>query len=81
MKKFIDQIKKVAQWAGLSYNCEQEIMELHKEFFKKQPYRHSKIKCDNIVQQLMINKDIELPKLDLLEQAYINAKLGNDYFL
>jgi hypothetical protein len=81
MGNFLNQIKKVAQWAGLSYNCESDIEELHNEFFKRQPYRHSKIKCDNLVQQLMISKETELPKLDLLEQAYINAKLGKDYFL
>lgn len=81
MENFLHQIKKFAQWAGLLYNCEHEIIELHNEFLLRQPYRNSKIKCDNIIQQLMINKDTELPKLDLLEQAYINAKLGRNYFI
>jgi hypothetical protein len=81
MEQFLYQIQKIAHWSDLVYNCQDKIKELHIEFFQKQPYRNSKTKCDNLVQQLQIDKNFVLPKLDLLEEAYINAKLGQNYFL
>jgi hypothetical protein len=81
MEQFLYQTQKIAHWADLVYNCQSEIEELHNEFFQKQPYRNSNTKCDNLVQQLQIDKNLMLPKLDLLEEAYINTKLGQNYFL
>jgi hypothetical protein len=46
----------------------------------RQPYKDSKVKCDQLVEKIKINRNIELPKLDLLEQAYINSRLEQDLF-
>jgi hypothetical protein len=80
MEQFLYQAQKIAYWSNLVYNCQDEIEELHNEFVQRQPYRNSKTKCDDLVQQLQIDKNFVLPKLDLLEEAYINAKLGQNYF-
>ena len=77
---FLDEIKKVAIWAGISYTCENEISQLHDEFFTRQPYRDSKQKCDRIVADIKSDKNIEPMKITMLEEAYINAALGWDYF-
>jgi hypothetical protein len=78
---FLQEIEKIALWANIPYNCQQDIAELHDEFLKRQPYIHSKSRCDNIVYQIQNNKIVDLPKTDMLEEAYINAKLGWDYFV
>ena len=56
------------------------IEELHNEFLQKQPYKNSKIKCDEIVKKIQSNKISISIDLTLIEQAYINAKLGWNYF-
>lgn len=78
--QYLLEIKKLADWAQLSYNCKDRIIKMHEEFLIRQPYKNSKHKCDILLKQLLENKNIILPELDLLEEAYINAKLGWNYF-
>jgi len=77
---FLKEVKEIASWAGIVYTCQDDIDQLHDEFLMRQPYKHSKIKCDDIVTQIQNNKT-NLPTIDLLEEAYINAKLGWNYFI
>jgi hypothetical protein len=77
--EFLNEIKKVADWAGIVYNCQNEISQLHDEFLSRQPYRNSKQKCDRIVESIRKNQQSE-SMLTMLEEAYINATLGWDYF-
>jgi hypothetical protein len=77
--EFLEEIKKVATWAGIVYNCENEISRLHDEFLTRQPYQHSKQKCDQIVQSIRNNQPFDSTPT-MLEEAYINATLGWDYF-
>jgi len=72
--QFIEQLKQVASWAGIQYNQHDRIVEIHQEFLKRQPYAHSKIRCDSIVQDIINNRPSEDAR-DLLEEAYINAQL------
>ena len=76
---FLKEIKQVANWAGIAYTCQDDIDQLHDEFLVRQPYKHSAIKCDSIVTKIQ-NNETNLPQVDLLEEAYINAKLGWNYF-
>jgi len=80
MNKFLIEIKKLAGWANLNYNCQDKIIRIHEEFLIRQPYKNSKSKCDTILDQLKTTDNIKMPKVDLLEEAYINAKLGWNYF-
>jgi hypothetical protein len=77
--QFMHEIDQVAQWAGFVYN-QDSVAALHDKFLDRQPYKDSKTKCDKIVAQLMEDPAIILPDVDLLEEAYINAKLGTGYF-
>lgn len=70
---FIDQIKQIAHWAGIVYNDWQSIQILHQQFLEKQPYKYSKQKCDDIVQQIINGKTV--PTVNLIEESYINAML------
>ena len=78
---FLQKIKKVAEWAEIPYTCQNDIEELHNEFLQKQPYKNSKFKCNKIIEQIQNNKVLDLDNVNLIEEAYINAKLGKDYFL
>lgn len=78
--EFLNEIKKISAWAGMIYDCENEIAFIHDEFLKRQPYKDSKLKCDDIVSRLRRNEPLGIEKITLLEEAYINAALGWDYF-
>jgi len=71
---FLDQIKQIAQWAEIPYTQHDKIVKIHSEFLKRQPYKHSKIKCDVMVQDIISNRPTGSAR-DLLEEAYINAQL------
>lgn len=73
-EKFLDSIKNIAEWSKISYHNWYRIAELHQAFLERQPFHQSKTKCDKIVSQLIANK-IMPPSVDMLEEAYINAKL------
>jgi len=70
---FIDQIKKIANWADIVYTDWQSVMSLHHEFLQRQPYKDSKLKCDDIVLQII--KGLPAPSVNLIEESYINAML------
>lgn len=72
--QFVHQLKRIASWAGIQYNQHDRIVEMHSEFLKRQPYAHSKTRCDAIVQRIMQNQPADDAR-DLLEEAYINAQL------
>lgn len=71
--EFISEIKKIASWANLQYTNWDSIIELHKNFLEKQPYKDSKAKCDKIVQEIL--HGATTPEVNLLEESYINAML------
>jgi hypothetical protein len=80
MTAFLQEIKKVAEWAEISYTCQDDIEELHNEFLQRQPYKNSKIKCNTIIKEIQSNTTSNLDNINLIEEAYINAKLGWNYF-
>jgi hypothetical protein len=77
---FLEEVKQVADWAEISYTCQDDIEELHNEFLQKQPYKNSKIKCDTILKEIQSSKPPNFVDITLIEEAYINAKLGWNYF-
>lgn len=80
MDQFLNELDRLAYWAQINYNCQHKIQQVHNEFLMRQPYKNSKSKCDDIIAKIQVGNSVEMPKLDLLEQAYINAKLEMDYF-
>lgn len=78
--EFLQEIKKVADWANISYNDQDSIEELHNEFLQKQPYKNSKIKCNKIVEEIQNAMIPNLIDITLIEEAYVNAKLEWNYF-
>lgn len=77
---FLKEIKKIASWSEIQYNKWAEIEQLHDEFLQKQPYKNSKNTCDEIISKIKMNQVIN-QKVNLIEEAYINAELGWNYFI
>lgn len=71
--EFLDEIKKLADWAQLVYTTQHKVKALHDRFLAKQPYKDSKHKCDNIVKEIIQGQ--KAPQVNLLEESYINAEL------
>jgi len=80
MPEFLQEIKKVADWAELPYHCQVDIEELHNDFLQRQPYKDSKSKCNEIIKEIRSNTMPNVSNVNLIEEAYINTKLGWDYF-
>jgi hypothetical protein len=74
-EQFVQQIDAITKWANLVAIDISDIVQLHKEFLTRQPYAHSKQKCDQIVQQCVACNNFDLPKVTLIEESYINAQL------
>jgi hypothetical protein len=74
-QEFLNQIELIAAWAKIKYNTQKEIAELHKLFLAKQPYKDSKNKCDQIIKNVIENNMMNMPKINLMEEAYVNAML------
>ena len=74
-EKFVDELNKIAYWSGFKIEDKHELLKLHKQFLKKQIYKNCKQKCDNIIEKCMLEDFYQFPKLCLLEEAYIQAKL------
>lgn len=73
-EEFVRQLKMIAQWSNIDYNNQTQLLELHREFLTKQPYKDSKVRCDKIVADLIEN-NIPPPKISMMEEAYVNAML------
>lgn len=74
-EKFFDELNKIANWSGYEFDDKHGLRELHKQFLEKQIYKDSKEKCDDIIEKSLSEEYYKFPKLTLLEEAYIQAKL------
>ena len=73
--QFVEELKKVADWADLQYNDYDSIRKLHSQFLEKQPYKDSKQKCDQVINNILNKIDTGPDALNLFEESYVNAEL------
>lgn len=73
--EFIQQIEKLADWAGSTLIDRQGLEQLHHDFLSRQPYTNSKIYCDNIFEKIVSGQLDKLPALDIFQESYLLAKL------
>lgn len=73
--QFIIELKKLASWLGYDFEPTVELIDLHDEFVSRQPYKHSKIYCDAILERIKNKEQFNFPKLNLLEESYLTAHL------
>lgn len=78
-KLFVDQIRLVSLWSGYDLQDFAPLEHLHEDFLQRQPYKDSKKICDHLIQRICESQVFTLPKLDLMQESYLSAKLEN-YF-
>lgn len=78
---FIDELSKLASWLGYTFESGTEFIDMHNIFLSKQPFKDSKKYCDEILERILLNEKFEFPKLDLLQESYLTAKLELQYDL
>ena len=76
VERFVAELVQLGNFCHLPLkNNIDRILDLHREFLVRQPYRSVKAKCDDLVQQLLIDPNTILPGLDVIQEAYIEFKL------
>ena len=76
---FIQQLNKIASWSNFVIENFEELKLLHQEFLNRQIYKDSKKFCDKLLDRIFKKEFFEFPKLDLLQESYIEAHVEN-YF-
>jgi len=71
--EFVDQLIKLANWSGYTFDQSTDLTTLHTKFLKKQPYKNSKTLCDQLLEKIILKESIEFPKLDLMQESYLTA--------
>jgi hypothetical protein len=79
LDKFTNEIAQLAAWTGYDFVATDQFKNLHTEFLDKQIYKNSKTKCDTLLNRILSQEHFVLPKLTLLEESYLDAKLESHY--
>jgi len=76
LQEFSKQLSKIAMLLDMKFDpFNQKFINLHNKFLSTQPYKNSKIECDQLVDLMLKNPNMPRPKLDVIKEAYIDAKL------
>ena len=76
LDQFIQEIHDLAKCLELVVDIDDvELSNLHQEFLKRQPFKHSKQYCDNIVSRIIAREEFELPNINVIYEGYIDARL------
>ncbi len=76
MDQFIHEIHDLANWLELAVDINDvELLNLHQEFLKRQPFAHSKQYCDSIISRIIAGEEFELPSINVIYEGYIDARL------
>lgn len=71
---------KISKWINrYNYRPMPEVTELHNKFLKRQPYINSKNFCDLLLEQIKNKEQFAFPKLDLLQESYLTARIELNY--
>jgi len=74
---FVDQLNTVADAVGSKFQFDDNFYETHQKFLDYNPFLNIKSQCDLIVKAVVEQTEVDVPRLDLLQESYINAALEN----
>jgi hypothetical protein len=77
--KFEHAIKQLEKTLVLPFDFSDEFYSMHSKFIDGIAYKHCQAECNNIVDAVIHGIDLDIPKLTLFQESYINAQLEN-YF-
>jgi hypothetical protein len=72
---FVQTIKQLEKFLNLKFDFGNTFAEMYKKFIEFIPYLAHKAQCDHIVDQIILQTTVPIPKLTLLQESYINAEL------
>ena len=72
--QFLAEITKVKEFFKLDFHTF-DIENLHNEFLARQPYKDSIKKVENVLENICNKRQIEIPKLDVIQEGYINSQI------
>jgi hypothetical protein len=76
-ERFLDQMVDLSKFLYMPFDSHNEdLIYLHREFLRRQPYRDVKQRCDELVDQALQNPDWYMPELDVIQEAYVRAMLN-----
>ena len=77
--QFIDQLTNLARFFGFEISNKKDLDTLHDTFLEKQIYKDHKQNTDTIFNRIIQGEIFDLDGIDLLQEAYLEAKLENLY--
>ena len=76
---FVDSVRKLAHWLNVDQIDIKQLVVLHEEFLQRQIFRNCKQEVDNIIIAVQNKQEMSIPKLNLLQESYINGVLERMY--
>lgn len=76
---FVQEIICIGNRFGYHLDDRAGLIDLHQQFLNRQPYKDSRTLCDRLINDVISGQDFAMPKLDLLQESYISAKLELHY--
>lgn len=77
--QLVQQIKELEKFLDLQFAFSLEFYEHHKKFLSFIPHANHKAMCDDIINQIKLEVDAEIPPLTLFQESYINGNLERLY--
>jgi hypothetical protein len=74
---FVKQLQTVADAVESEFNFDNCFYETHQKFLDYNPFLNIKSQCDLIVDAVVEQSEVDIPRLNLLQESYINAALEN----
>jgi hypothetical protein len=77
--QLVTQIKNLEQFVDMKFSFSDDFYNYHQKFLKFIPYINHKQVCDNIINCVQSNINIDIPDLSLFQESYINGNLERLY--
>lgn len=73
----VARIKELELFLDKKFNFSTDFFQQHQKFVSFIPYVNHKTVCDEIIANIQNNQEVDIPKLTLFQESYINGQLEN----
>lgn len=77
--QFVIELANLAQVLGFNFEPSKDFYQTHEKFLRFNPYVKHKEQCDLIIAAITQQAHVDIPKLSLFQESYINGRLENIY--
>jgi len=75
----VSDIKTIEKFVGRKFDFSPDFYQYHKNFLSFIPYQFHKQQCDIIIEHVKSGSEVDIPKLTMFQESYINGCLENIY--